>query len=561
MDDSGLLVNLAVALAAAFTGAVIAVRLGQSAMLGYILGGIAIGPFTPGFVGNPVAVDELANIGVILLMFTIGMQLSLGDLKQVGRVAVLGGGAQVLLTIGVGYLAGIALGWSWLEALFFGAVLSNSSSTLLSKVLAERGESDSVHGRIGIAWSTIQVLSTIVLVVVLTALGAGGDGLASDLLWATIKAVVFLIVLIPVGTRVLPWLFEQVADLRNREVFVLTVGAVALGTAYVSSLFGLSVALGAFVAGVVVSESDLSHQILGDIEPLRDIFAGLFFLSVGMLVDPGFVLRNLPLLALTVMLIVVAKGVMVGLISLIFRYPPRVALMTGVALAQSAEFSFLLARLGSELDAISGDIFSLMLAGAAVSIVIAPSLHAVGHRAVGWLDQRMPPSGELATLQAPAGSVMRGHAVICGYGRVGRVIGEALQRRGFPMVIIEQDQRIVRELRAEGIEALAGSADHPLMLQRVNLVSARVLIVAVPDALTARRIVDEARRLDPRLDIVVRTHSQSDFRFHQERGVDETVLGELELALEMTRFALHRFGVPVIETQAIVQRLRRRSLE
>jgi CPA2 family monovalent cation:H+ antiporter-2 len=559
MENSGLLVNLALALGTAFVGALIAARLKQSVTLGYILAGIVIGPYTPGFVGDQVAVDELANVGVILLMFAIGMQLSLDDLKRVGNVAVFGGGLQVLLMIGAGALVGLALGWTWIEALFFGSVLSNSSSTVLSKVLAERGEPDSIPGQMGIAWSTIQDLSTIVLVVVLTALHDGGDDLVSDLVWATIKVAIFLILLIPIGSRVLPWVFDHVAALRNREVFVLTVGAVAIGTAYVSSLFGLSVAIGAFVAGVVISESELSHQILGDIAPLRDIFAGLFFVSVGFLVDPGFVVRNLPLVALTVTMIVVVKGLMCVGISLAFGYPMRIALLVGAGLAQSAEFSFLLARVGANINAISGEIFSLMLAGAAVSIALSPLMHSLGHRAVHWWEQNRPPTGELSELESHRQPGPRGHAVILGYGRVGRVIGEALQRRDFPMIVVEQDQRIVRDLRNDGIPALAGSADHPLLLQRVNLPQARVLVVAVPDALTARRIVDQAREIAPRLAIVVRTHTEAEREWQMAHGATEVIHGELELAIEMTRFALHRFGVPATETSAIMQRLRRSS--
>lgn len=558
MADSNFLINMTIALTAAFVGGSIAARLGQSTILGYILGGIAIGPFTPGLVGDAVAVDTLANIGIILLMFAIGVQLSLRDLMRSGRVALLGGSVQVLLTIGLGYLIGIALGWTPLQALFFGAVISNSSSTVLSKVLGERGEAGSVHGQVGLAWSTVQDLSTIILVVVLTALSTGGDGLLVELLWATFMAVLFLILLLPVGSRVLPWFFERVAALQNREVFILTVATFALGTAYVSSLFGLSLALGAFVAGVVVSESDLSHQILGEIEPLRDIFAGLFFVSVGMLVDPMFVLRNLPLVLLTLVVIVLVKGVMVVLISLLFHYPARTALLVGVTLAQSAEFSFLLARLGSDLDVLTPAIFSLLLAGSAVSIVVSPALHSAAHPAGRWLERVTSSRSPYAHLPVVDGeeASFRNHTVLCGYGRVGRVIGDALDRRGFPFVVIEQDQFVVRELRDRGVDVLLGNADNPALLNRVHLEQARVLVVAIPDALAARRIVDRARQVNPRLNIIVRSHDQKESARLADLGVNETVIGELELALEMTRYTLRRFGVGTLESQAIVQGLR-----
>jgi CPA2 family monovalent cation:H+ antiporter-2 len=556
MDDSAFLATLAFALIAALLGAIVAVRLRQSAILGYIIGGIAIGPYTPGFVGNIVAVEQLANVGVILLMFTIGVQISLRDLLGVGRVAILGGSAQVLLTIGMGYGIGLLLGWGNLEALFFGAVVSNSSSTVLSKVLAERGETGAVHSQIALAWSTIQDLSTIVLVVILTALAEGGNGVLGELTWATLRAVLFLVLLVPVGFRLLPWLFERVAALRSREIFVVTVAAFALGTAYLATYFGVSLALGAFVAGVVVSESDLSHQIIGEVTPLRDIFAGLFFISVGMLVDPHFVLDNLPLVLLAIAVIVLLKGALVTVLTLAFHFPVRTALLTGVALAQSAEFSFILARLGADLEALSPAVFSLLLAGAAASIVLSPLLHHAATPGAAWLAARLPVS-ELSRLpETDTTPPLRGHAVICGYGRVGRVIATALRRRGFPILVVEQDQTAVRHLRAEGVPALLGYAEQPVLIEQMHLETARVLVIAIPDALAARRLVDEARRHNPRLHIVVRTHSQEERAHIAARGVDEAVIGELELALEMTRFALQRFGVGTLEAQAILQRLR-----
>jgi CPA2 family monovalent cation:H+ antiporter-2 len=559
LTSTDLLVNLSIALSAALLGAVIAAFLGQSVILGYILGGVAIGPNTPGFVGDPVAVDALANVGIILLLFTIGIQISVADLRRVGRVAFLGAGIQVLLLIGIGYGIGIALGWDGLEAQFFGAVLSNSSSTVLSKVLGERGEADSVHGQIAFGWSTVQDLSTIVLVVVLSALAGDSEALLADLGWATLKALLFLTLLVPVGSRVLPWIFERVAALQNREVFLLTVAAIALGTAYAASLFGLSLALGAFVAGVVVSESDLSHQIIGEIAPLRDIFTALFFISVGMLVDPGFVLRNLPLVLLTVALIVLVKGVIIAGLALSLRCPLRTALLVGVTLSQSAEFSFLLARLGADLDAVSPAVFSLMLSGAAVSIVLAPGLRRAAEPAIRGIEVRMPPSALTRMPQTNAQALPRGHVVLCGYGRVGQVIGSAVRRRGFPMIVVEQDQRIVRRLRDQGVQALLGYGEQPEMLDRAHLETARLLVIAIPDALAARRIVDYVRERYPRLEIVVRTHSLSEQQVLHERGANEAVVGELELAVEMTRYTLRRFGVSGFEVQAILQRLRHQS--
>jgi CPA2 family monovalent cation:H+ antiporter-2 len=557
VESSDLLVNLVVALAAALVGALIAARLGQSVILGYILAGVAIGPYTPGFVGDRTTVEALAEIGVILLMFAIGVQFSLRDLLRSGRAAMVGSTVQVLATIGLGALVGVTFGWEPIEALFFGAVISNSSSTVLSKVLGDRGEMNTPPGRLALAWSTMQDLGTVVLIVLLSALATDSDALLLDLAREVGKALLFLVLLIPVGLRALPWLFAKVAALRSREVFVMTVAVVALGLSYGASFFGLSLALGAFVAGVVVSESDLSHQILGEVLPLRDIFAGLFFVSVGMLVDPGFVARNLPLLLLTLLLIVAIKGGIVAALAWWLSTPTRAAVLTGALLAQSAEFSFLLARVGEDVDAVSPTVFSLMLAGAAASIVLAPGVYVGAKPLAAALGDRRPALRSVAVLDPPAADpAPSGHAIICGYGRVGSVVGQAIGRR-FRFVAIEEDPRVVELLRRQEVRVVQGNAAIPMVLEQANPARASVLVVALPDPVATRQIVDYVRERYPRLDVVVRTHSAAERRLLIERGVEEVVLGEWELALEMTRHTLRRFGVGTLEAQELIQRLRR----
>ncbi len=550
---SGLIANLALALLAALVGALIATRLRQSAVIGYIAAGVVIGPFTPGFVADPNAVQELADIGLVFLLFTIGAELSLRDLAKAGTVALLGGAVQVLLTIAIGTLVGVALGWELGGAVFFGAALAISSGAVLSKVLADRGELEAEHGRIALAWSTVQDLATIVLVVLLPALAAEPPTGLADVAIALGKAGVFLILLIPLGSRVFPKAFEWLARLRNRELFVLAVAAMALGTAFVSTLFGVSLALGAFVAGLAVGESDLSHQVLAEIVPLRDVLAGLFFVSIGMLVDPVFMATSWPLVLLVLLLILAVKGGIVGGLAALLGSSPRTAAQVGVAMAQCGEFSFLLARLGRDGGSVTADGFNLILAGAAVSIVVAPPLHASAGRVVRGLERAM--SREEVAVPPPG----RRHAVICGYGDVGQLIGEALTRRGFSFVAIDHDPRVVRRLREQGVVALLGNADNPVILDRAGLDQARVLVVAVPDAVAARQIVDYAHRGWPRLDIVARTHSEEQVRELRSRGVDLAVSGELELALEMARHTLHRFGVTSAETIAILQGFRSRS--
>jgi len=555
MDSSILLVNLALALTAATIGALIAVRLRQSVVVGFILAGIAIGPFTPGLVGDVQVVDALAELGVVFLLFAIGAQISLRDLLRVGTVATIGGNVQVLAVLGIGFGVGQLLGWGQLESVFVGAVLSNSSSTVLGKVLGDRGETDTEHGHIALAWSTVQDLGTILFVVVLSALATTG-GIGAELLVAIGKAMVFLAIVVPVGLRILPPVFEVLAATRSREIFLLGVVGLALGTALLASVFGISLALGAFLAGLVIGESDLSHRVVADALPFRDLFGGLFFVSVGMLVDPGFVLQNLPLAALMVFLIIVVKGLIVVAIGLAFRFRFRTAALTGVALAQSAEFSFLLARLGADLEVVSPTVFSLMLAGAAASIILSAPLTAAAGPIVRQIERRIAAAPVAGTDIEPPRSGRR-TVVICGYGRIGGLIGQALERRGFRYVVIEEDGRITKELRDRGIAVIRGFADNAVVLEQAGLDRAAVLAVAVPDPIAARTIVDLARRSHPRLPIVARAHSRAERAVLRRLGADEVVVGELELGLEMTRFTMRRLGVSATEAQALVQGLRR----
>jgi monovalent cation:H+ antiporter-2, CPA2 family len=534
----------------------VAIRLRLSPIVGYIVAGIVIGPFTPGFVGDAEIVGALAEIGVIFLMFAIGAQISLPDLARVGRLAISGAVSQVLIVIGLGYGIGLAIGLTSIEALFLGAVASNSSSTVLGKVLGERGETETEHGHTGLAWSTVQDLGTIVLIVVLTSLATASGNVAMELAIAMAKAIGFLFLSLVVGSRVVPAIFEFLATFRSREVFVLGVVALALGTAYAASLFGISLALGAFLAGLVIAESDLSNQVVGEALPFRDLFAGLFFVSVGMLVDPMFVVQNLPAVALILVLIVVVKGTVVALLARVFGRPWPSAVLIGAVLAQSAEFSFLMARVGVDIGAVGGEAFSLMLGAAAASVVLAAPVMSLGHRLARWPERDTEP--EVISPMGSAGDRRR-RAVICGYGRAGQVVAAALERRGFRFTVIEMDRRVVEDLRARGIPTIRGSAANRIALERADLGQAVVLVIAVPDSLTVRFVVEEARRLNPRLPIIARTHGPGEQTTLRRLGATETVVAETELGLELTRFALRQFGVSQTEAQAIVAGLRPRG--
>ncbi len=563
MTTSSLLLNLVFVLAVALGGAVVAARLRQSVVVGYILGGLIISPYTPGFDGDMSTVTALADLGVVLLMFTVGIHISLRDLVRVGRVAILGGLLQVAATIGISYaVARWLLGWDVLPALFFGAIIAISSGVVLSKILTEQGGTDQEYGRIALAWSTVQDLVTITLVIVLSAVASDDGDVGIHLLRDMGKALLFLTLFVVLGSRLIPWLLERIAALRNREIFILAVATIALGLAFSATFFGLSLALGALVAGIVASESELAHHILGSIAPLRDIFAGIFFVSVGMLLDPVVVLNHLPLVLLVLMMIVVVKGFLTTGFTRLFQPSLRTAVLVGGSLATAGEFSFLLARLGVDLGVLTIDVFSVMLAGAAGSILVAPPLQAGIEPAMRWLERRWPVSS-LSILPELENSdqELRGHAVIYGYGRVGRVIGDALRRRDFSFVVVDNDLRVVRQARAEGVIALLGEADNPVLMEQVRLKRARALVVAIPDPLGTRLAVDYARRINPQLEIVVRALNAAERTVLANAGVTETVVGELELAFEMTRFTLRRFGVSTLEAQAVVQRMRLRYEE
>ncbi len=562
MNEANLFVDLSIALAAGLVGAVLAAGLRQPVILGYVAAGIAIGPYTPGPVGDVAVVEQLADIGIILLMFAVGVQVSIRDLLHAGRVGAVAGVIQVLVVMAAGYGVGLGLGWRAIEALFLGAIVAISSSVVVTKTLAERGEAGSRHGQLALAWMAVQDLVLVVIMVVLSALAEAGDSIALDVSVSLAKSIGFLAVMMPVGLVVLPWFFRRVAALGNREIFVLSVAAVAFGTAYGASAFGISLALGAFVAGVVVSESDLSHQVLGQVMPIRDVFAVLFFVSVGMLVDPAFVASNAPLVLLVAALAILLKGAVSMALVAMARRSVRTSLLTGVLVGQSGEFSILLARLGRDLDALATDAFNASLSAVVVSMVLMPLAYPAASRAGIRLEARARARRARDYVpEPPSLPALRGHAVICGYGEIGQLLGAALARRGFPFAVVDEDPRLVRRLRQQGITAVQGAVENPVVLGLLHLSRARVLVVTVPDPVAVRLVVDHAKALNPTLDIVVRTHSTEERGFLLQRGVAEAVIPEVEVGIEITRHAIQRFGVSGTELQLMMQGLRHRARE
>jgi CPA2 family monovalent cation:H+ antiporter-2 len=575
---AGLIVTITAGLVAAFVGGFIATRLRMPTIVGYLLAGVAIGPFTPGFTGDVKIATELAEIGVILLMFGVGVHFSLRRLLAVRALAVPGALGQILAATVLGGALALAWGWGPGGAIVLGLALSVASTVVLLRGLMEEDLLETGHGRVAVGWLIVEDLVTVLVLVLLPAVavflgGTSGQGAAAALGGSNVllsfalavgKTAFFVALMLFVGARAFPWFLMQVARTNSRELFTLSVLAVALGVAVGSAaLLGVSLALGAFLAGMVISESDQSHQAAADALPMRDAFAVLFFVSVGMLFDPSIVVTA-PAQVLAVLAVIVVGKALAGfaLVALL-RGPVRTGLTVGVGLAQIGEFSFIVANLGRQLDLLPQEGYQLVLAGALISISINPLLFRMIRPLEAWLQShprlRRFTGERMPELQAQAEHApLRDHAIVCGYGRVGSLVTTLLEHRGIQCVVLELNQRRVDELRLRGTPAFFGDAANPEVLHHAGLRNARVLVLAMPDPLSVRRVVEHARALNPGIAIIARTHSESEWS-HLRARVDEVVLGEREAALEIARATLTRFDLTPDEALSLVETLRGRA--
>jgi len=577
--QTALIGTIAAGLGLAFIFGFIAVRLKLPPLVGYLIAGIAVGPFTPGYVADLGLASQLAEIGVILLMFGVGMHFSVRDLLAVRSIAVPGAVVQIAAATALGALVARLWGWSWGSGIVFGLALSVASTVVLLRALEQRGILDSLNGRIAVGWLIVEDVAMVLALVLLPALAGvlGGNAEAAqassgDLLvtiGATVaKVSVFVALMLFVGARFVPWLLAGVARTGSRELFTLSVLAVALGIAVgAAALFGVSFALGAFFAGVVISESDLSQQAAAEALPLQDAFAVLFFVSVGMLFDPRILIEEPLEVLATLLIIIIGKSLASFFIVLAFRYPLRTALTVSASLAQIGEFSFILAGLGTALGLLPAEGQSLILAGAILSITLNPVLFGAIERVESWFYKHprlqsaleRPPAGLIQLPDTVDEAALRDHAVIVGFGRVGGTIGRALDRAGMPYVIIDQDREHVESLRERGLPVMYGDAAKPGVLEAAHAERARMVVVATPGAYHTRHILERARQLNPRVETIIRTHSESEQRFLEDHGANIAVMGERELALGMSRYALQTLGIEPDDAQSILQELRTRA--
>jgi CPA2 family monovalent cation:H+ antiporter-2 len=566
-----LITTIALGLTAAFLAGLLVRRLRLPSIVGYLLAGVAIGPFTPGVFADQELARELAEIGVILLMFGVGIHFSFRDLLAVRGIAIPGAVVQSAVATSLGVVLALFLGWGWAAGVVLGLSLSVASTVVLLRALIQRNALDTVHGRVAVGWLIVEDIFTVLVLVLLPsfAVVAGGVGPDQNVMFtvgeAVLKAVVLALLMFFVGTRVVPWLLIQVAREGSQEMFTLGVLAVALGIAFASSaVFGVSLALGAFLAGAVVGETDLSHKAAADALPLRDAFAVLFFVSVGMLLDPSYLLENpLAILAVIALVVVGKSAAAIGIVSLL-GYPLRTGLTVGAGLAQVGEFSFILATAGVSLAVLPAEAYQLVVAGALISITLNPFLFALVDPVDAWLKKRpalrrrLERGGGPLARPAVTDQPMSGHAVICGWGRVGRTVARALEARGFRYVVIEEHRRTVEGLRERGLQALYGDTADAELLRHAGVERARVLVFAAYDPPACEFAVEHCRRVNPRIEIVARVETPEESRRLLDRGANQTVEGERELAVQMARYTLRRFGVTSREVDAITQGLRRR---
>ena len=540
---------------AAVVGGSLAWALRQPLILGYVFGGLLISPFTPGpSVSDPRSFDLFAEIGVVLLMFSIGLEFSVRDLMRVKWIALLGGPLAVLLFIAMGTGTGVLLGWGVLPSLAVGVVISVSSTMVLARLLLDRGELHSHHGRIMMGLSLVEDLAAVALMVLLPSLGELEPGRFVAIALALGKAAIILIPFLYLVSRVVPPVLNRMARMRSAELFLLVALAIGLGTAALTQAVGLSLALGAFLAGLIISESDYAHETLARLLPLRDTFGALFFVTVGGLIDPRTVLDNLPLLAVLVLLIVVGKAVIRAGVVWLFGEPLSTAALVGVGLAQIGEFSFVLVQVARDAGHVGHDIYSAILAASLLTILINAALMRVGP---GWIGRLRLGRGGFRRARASDGGPSANHVVLCGFGRVGSAIGEAFDSFKQPYIVIEPDAGIIRGLRERGVPCVFGDATRRRVLERAGTAGATLVVVALPEIDRANMVVRNVRTLNRDAPVLVRSHDPAALDALLRAGATEIIQPEVEAAATLIRHALRRLALPQDRVLAYLDRFHR----
>lgn len=565
MTQAPLLVNLAVALAYALVGGLVARRLGLPTIVGYLIAGVALSPVTPGFRGDPAAIRELADFGVIMLMFGVGLHFSFRDLWQVRDIAIPGAVAQMAAISALGWFVAREWGFSTGGAWVFGVAISVASTIVMLRGFMDHGWLNSTAGKVAVGWLVFEDLATVAILVLLPVLATASP---SDI-WLTAliaigKAILFIALMVFAGTRFMPWILSRIVNTRSRELFVLVALTVAAGTALLSaSVFGVSIALGAFVAGMVVNESPFSHQIGADLLPFREAFAVVFFVSVGMLVQPADLMGHWGELAIVLAIIVVAKPIVSALIGFALPYPAQTAIVVALGRSQIGEFSFILGQAGVTLGLLTTEQYELILSAALISITLNPFVLRLS-APIERLFQRAPSLWRAINRHGPelppADATLSNHVVIVGCGRVGRHIAEALGRLGIARLVVEVDPGRIDKLRELGVPVLYGDAGSSEILVHAALDRARALVITLPDDAAALAVMETAHMYAPKLHVVARASTWEGGRQLSNAGATAVVRPELEGGVEIVRRTLLQLDLPVRDVQQYSELIRREGL-
>lgn len=553
----GIATDIIIIVVTAVLGGLVMQRLGQPLLLGYIAAGVAVGPHTGGLVTNVHDIELLAEIGVALLLFALGLEFSFKHLKPVRKIALIGTPLQILLTLALGYLIGRVLGWDWKASIWLGALISLSSTMVILKTLMNAGWIGTLSSKVMIGILLVQDLAVVPLMIILPQLNAPAVGITA-LGYAALKATAFLAVMILLGTRILPRLMADIAKLGSRELFMLAITALGLGIGYLTHVVGLSFAFGAFVAGMVLSESDYGHQALSDVIPLRDVFGLLFFVSIGMLLDPVFLRDHIGQIAALVLVIGIGKGMIFTLLALLFGYRNVVPLAVGLGMFQIGEFSFVVARIGLSSESINAELFSLVLAVAVVTMVLTPLISGQTARLYALRKRRFKHE-PIDSMNLPEAG-LRHHVIIAGGGRIGFQIAAMLQKLGRQFILIELDQPRVARAKQAGMPVIYGDASREVVLAAAGCRTACLLLITMPGIVEGRAIVERVRRDHPDLPIVARASEMEFLATYRALGVTEVVLPEFEAGLEMLRQALIHLQMPVPEIERHTASLREQLL-
>ncbi|MBE9528335.1 MAG: cation:proton antiporter [Proteobacteria bacterium] len=559
MENIPLLRDIVVLMVVSIPIIILLTRAGLPTVIGFLVAGVLIGPYGLGLVNEAHEVETLSQIGIVLLLFTIGLEFSVTKMLNIRREAVLGGGLQVLLTLVITLVAGLFFDFSFVVSLLLGFVVTLSSTAIVLKLLVDKGQVNTVHGSMTVGILLFQDICVVLMVMVLQSIGSDGGTSTFKIITGLLLSLLAFAIIVAVVAFVIPRIFNMVVKLQNREIFILTILLACLGTAWLTSMFGLSLALGAFIAGLAISESEYSQQIVAEVIPFRDTFASLFFISIGMLLDFKYVVLHLPKLFLLVVAVIALKAIVIFFVGTVLRYRLRNTIVVALSLAQIGEFSFILIKMGEGYGLLGRDLYQSLLAASVITMALTPFIFQWSSKVAASAGRHLAKGGKGAELdgkkEGGKGEV-KNHVVIIGYGVNGRHLAQVLKSTSIEHVILDINIAKIRKAKAAGHRAYYGDASHPELLRKMRIAKAKMLVVAISDPITTRRVVKASRRLNPTVSIIVRTRYLHEVEDLYKLGADQVIPEEFETSVEIFARVLKNYRIPknIIQTQIEVVR-------